>query len=614
MRQLLRFLTGLVVLWALGGSPLVTAQAIPSIRIDRLDATAFPAVQLFVSVADGQGKAVPNLGPEAFVLTENGQNVPLREVTMVAPDQVSLRVVLALDISKSIKNDLAQMKQAAVQFIQAMTPNDELALVFFGDKSQIVEGFTLDHGKIINQINALQAENLQDYTALYNGAVESIKLAAARQGGRQAVVLVTDGKNTQASGVTSLTLSDARHESDTKQIPLYVIGVGNAVLDQELRLLATNGRYYSVAQPAELSAAYTSVGTALRQQYALHFTSALPSDNQSYVLNLSVNVPEVGAATTSMSLVTPAPTPTPSAPPTSLPIPRPSPQLTLPDPIVINRPNTIAASVSQCTAPCTVSLLLDSETVVTETLISATWNYTWTPAGTVVSGTHTLELQAVDAAGVKSRPAPRPVLFVTAPFQFPLWGWVAVVVLMLFLVGLVVLLMVLQRRNAANMGGPNTAYNQATPLPMLGSNLGPPTVLPPPPLQPAPAGPTGVYMPNRGGGGGGPMAATELAQPQAQPGALLVVQQGQANPMQLHLTPTKEVLIGRHQTSDMILDDRLVSAEHARVRFLENGFTIVDLGSTNGLRVNGKPVTKLRLQHNDRIEIGTTTLIFQQLR
>jgi hypothetical protein len=79
----------------------------------------------------------------------------------------------------------------------------------------------------------------------------------------------------------------------------------------------------------------------------------------------------------------------------------------------------------------------------------------------------------------------------------------------------------------------------------------------------------------------------------------------------LHLTHSVTV-IGRAAEADLRLHDPGVSRKHAEIR-LENGeFTLVDLGSTNGVRLNNAPVTRHQLMPGDRIELGSTTLVFQR--
>lgn len=64
--------------------------------------------------------------------------------------------------------------------------------------------------------------------------------------------------------------------------------------------------------------------------------------------------------------------------------------------------------------------------------------------------------------------------------------------------------------------------------------------------------------------------------------------------------------------TDVQIDDRTVSAKHIALRFDGEKLYAEDLGSKNGMKVNGEPVTageKKALQDGDRIRIGQTTLI-----
>jgi hypothetical protein len=71
------------------------------------------------------------------------------------------------------------------------------------------------------------------------------------------------------------------------------------------------------------------------------------------------------------------------------------------------------------------------------------------------------------------------------------------------------------------------------------------------------------------------------------------------------------VTIGRAAEAQVRLTDTSVSRRHAEVRRAGDGWTIVDLGSTNGTRVNGVPVTDRRLQDGDSITVGDASLRFE---
>ncbi len=69
--------------------------------------------------------------------------------------------------------------------------------------------------------------------------------------------------------------------------------------------------------------------------------------------------------------------------------------------------------------------------------------------------------------------------------------------------------------------------------------------------------------------------------------------------------------IGRLPSCDIPVPDSNVSRKHAEIRPSGDGYLVVDLGSTNGTRVNGATVAERRLGDGDVISVGTTRLRFE---
>jgi hypothetical protein len=71
------------------------------------------------------------------------------------------------------------------------------------------------------------------------------------------------------------------------------------------------------------------------------------------------------------------------------------------------------------------------------------------------------------------------------------------------------------------------------------------------------------------------------------------------------------VTVGRLPECDVVLGDTKVSRRHAEVRRDGTDVILVDLGSTNGTKVNGAGVRERRLADGDEITVGTTVLRFE---
>lgn len=91
--------------------------------------------------------------------------------------------------------------------------------------------------------------------------------------------------------------------------------------------------------------------------------------------------------------------------------------------------------------------------------------------------------------------------------------------------------------------------------------------------------------------------------------ALLIVQRG-PNAGSRILLNTDEVSVGRHQDSDIFLDDISVSRRHATFTRRPEGIVLTDRGSLNGTYVNRDLVDSALLRHGDEVQIGKFRLIF----
>ena len=92
--------------------------------------------------------------------------------------------------------------------------------------------------------------------------------------------------------------------------------------------------------------------------------------------------------------------------------------------------------------------------------------------------------------------------------------------------------------------------------------------------------------------------------------AVLVIQP-QGKESRVHTVASEETLIGRGPHCDIKLPDTGISREHAVISWDGDHYTIEDLQSTNGTKVNERRIRSADLQSEDQIQIGHTILTFR---
>ena len=113
-------------------------------------------------------------------------------------------------------------------------------------------------------------------------------------------------------------------------------------------------------------------------------------------------------------------------------------------------------------------------------------------------------------------------------------------------------------------------------------------------------GHTMVYSPDRAA------PRVESAPGQEQRRQALLVGDGRRN-----VLSGSKVVLGRSRECDIVVSDPNVSRRHAELRRDDGRWTIVDLGSTNGIKVNGRRVSDAALREGDRVTLGVTDLTFE---
>ncbi len=241
--------------------------------IEYAEAADVDAVIVPVTVRH-EGQFVRGLTREDFTVKEDGRR---QQVTMFAPEGLSLELILTMDVSGSMDDDMPEMRAAVKALLQALRPQDRSMIAAFNTSFFVVSARDASEDSRRRAVDRLAAWG---GTALYDALVRSADLLQKRTG-RKAIIVFTDGDD--QSSRTSVESAERRME--TSDAVLYVIGQGHAArtasLRQRLERLArvSGGRAFFNDNITELKKTFDLIVEDLANQYAIWYTSDRAADN-----------------------------------------------------------------------------------------------------------------------------------------------------------------------------------------------------------------------------------------------------------------------------------------------------------------------------------------------
>ncbi len=254
-------------------------RTVPRLGIER---ARVHLVEVYVTVKSESGRFRTDLPAEAFSLREEGVEQTL---ALFTTERKPVHVVLLLDVSASMKRErrLSTAKKAAEVFVEALEPEDRVALVTFSDSVEVIRPFTSNREEILRAIVQMQP---QRGTALYDAIYAASGLLGEVEG-RRALVLLSDGQDLAFDGLgagSSRTFEEAVAKALRQQVSAYTIGLGERLIadfdynrlhsaEEVLTRLAvdTGGNFFHVKRSGRLKRAFDRVLDELRFQYTLGY-------------------------------------------------------------------------------------------------------------------------------------------------------------------------------------------------------------------------------------------------------------------------------------------------------------------------------------------------------
>ena len=175
-----------------------------------------------VIVSDRQNRYIAGLRQKDFTLLQNGKP---QKIEFFVSEEAPITVALMLDTSRSTQFVLDDIKDAAIEFIKSLRPNDRAVIVTFDNNVEVLSGLTSNKKELESVIR--NAEIGDNFGTVLNDAVSQVvnkNLKTVK--GRKAIVLLTDGKDA-GSDLTQGELLDELAESDTMVYSIFYATGGN---------------------------------------------------------------------------------------------------------------------------------------------------------------------------------------------------------------------------------------------------------------------------------------------------------------------------------------------------------------------------------------------------
>lgn len=261
-------------------------------------------VRLNIGVVNPKGDSIINLNKDDFAVYEDGVKQP---ISRFEPTVAPFSVVMILDMSGSTLGFRETIRQSAFRFVDALQPDDRVAVIEFYDKVNLRNDFTTDRKKIGQSIIA---SNGRGKTQLYKALTMAMQKLAGEGKRRKAIIVLTDGVDSALrdkdrdilqkinesemqnaiNPETNETLNRVLNQADAQGVTIYPLALPTGdpkylaepspiqvamfdVARSRLNILArrTGGTLNTINRLEDMGRLYASVAANLRTLYTVEY-------------------------------------------------------------------------------------------------------------------------------------------------------------------------------------------------------------------------------------------------------------------------------------------------------------------------------------------------------
>jgi len=239
-------------------------------------------VVIHTTVRDKSGRFASGLKKEDFKLYEDGI---AQTITSFSQEDVPVSLGILLDLSGSMRTKIEQINKAALAFIRASNPEDQVFLVGFNEQVELLQDWTSEIDEITD---ALDNTIVTGGTALYDAIYLGVQKAHAGVKPKKAIIVISDGEDRDSYYKLDEMVAKVQ-ESD---VQIYSVGFLNAIPDKGLfgrwsksvpekahdalqRISEETGaKAFFPQKVSDISAIVAEIAHELRNQYSIGYVSS----------------------------------------------------------------------------------------------------------------------------------------------------------------------------------------------------------------------------------------------------------------------------------------------------------------------------------------------------
>ena len=183
--------------------------------------TAVDLINVSATVTDASERFVTGLRKEDFILFEDDREQP---ITHFSDERVPVSLGIVLDTSGSMEGAKFRAAEHAIdRFMrELLSPDDEVFLMAFNDQVELISGWTTDRDRVMRNLRGVYPRG---GTAMYDAVAEAIPLAQRGKHRKKAIVVISDGNDTNSATDVRALRSLIRET----EVLIYAIGIdGNS--------------------------------------------------------------------------------------------------------------------------------------------------------------------------------------------------------------------------------------------------------------------------------------------------------------------------------------------------------------------------------------------------